>query len=289
MNKELEDLINAALIDGKISSKEKAILLRKAERLDITEEELEIFIEEKLKHIKEYSSEELSDEKTTIFVTSFFLGLIVYIAYCYTHNKEWYMYIPWSIAGMFLGLAFGLLLTGFVYIAKIKSIRNINPALGWGIVLSMIALNSYIIYPTNKITKNSESNNLPCANIDDCISKYDFVSARNYLSSFKYTELYDNTRKIVIAESNYWVNQGEYDKALSIIDETDAKQISQYGYDDGEQNKIKSKLLKAIINKLIDNKYFTKAKQYALKETDEKENKKLLKLISDSEKLCSKK
>lgn len=50
INNELEELINAALIDNEISPKEKEILIKKAQSLGISREELESYLNEKMKN-----------------------------------------------------------------------------------------------------------------------------------------------------------------------------------------------------------------------------------------------
>jgi hypothetical protein len=48
MNKELERLIDLALVDGVISDKEKKIILKKSEKLDISLDEVELIIDAKI-------------------------------------------------------------------------------------------------------------------------------------------------------------------------------------------------------------------------------------------------
>ena len=61
-----------------------------------------------------------------------------------------------------------------------------------------------------------------CTSVDDCISKYDFEGARAYMAiKPDYEAIHDDDIKnVTIAESKYWADKGEIDKALTVIDES---------------------------------------------------------------------
>lgn len=68
-----------------------------------------------------------------------------------------------------------------------------------------------------------------CTSVDDCISKYDFEGARAYMA-IKTDNIYihdDDIKNVTIAESKYWADKGEIDKALTVIDES-------WGIDDSD-------------------------------------------------------
>jgi len=68
-----------------------------------------------------------------------------------------------------------------------------------------------------------------CASVDECLACYDFERARKLIDhSFgNAIEESEDTKNITIAESKYWADKGEIDRALTIIDET-------WGIDDSD-------------------------------------------------------
>jgi hypothetical protein len=61
-----------------------------------------------------------------------------------------------------------------------------------------------------------------CASVDECLACYDFERARKLIDhSFgNAIEEAEDTKNITIAESKYWADKGEIDRALTVIDET---------------------------------------------------------------------
>ena len=63
-----------------------------------------------------------------------------------------------------------------------------------------------------------ENGKVVCQSVEECLSSYDFESARRFIG-----DDFDKDRKIktiTIAESKYWADQGDIDKALTVIDES---------------------------------------------------------------------
>jgi len=112
-----------------------------------------------------------------------------------------------------------------------------------------------------------------CYGVDDCLSKYEFQGAREFASEtakFGYSwEAEDINNKIITAESTYWINEKEYDRAYKII-----KEYQPTGYEADYINfKKEFKILDDIISSLISDKEFDKALLWALKATDIKDDK----------------
>ncbi len=84
---------------------------------------------------------------------------------------------------------------------------------------------------------NSESeaeseakNERGCGSVDGCLSKYDFEGARYYYSAevnYYGSDYKGSLKKITIAESKYWADKGEVDRALTVVDES-------WGIDDND-------------------------------------------------------
>lgn len=71
-------------------------------------------------------------------------------------------------------------------------------------------------------SKDSEEK-ASCNSVDDCISVYDFETARKLMKKGGISGLLggnDDYKNIVIAESKYWANKGDIERALSVVDES---------------------------------------------------------------------
>jgi hypothetical protein len=103
-----------------------------------------------------------------------------------------------------------------------------------------------------------------CENVDDCLSKYKFEEARKYASSiitFDDMNNYGNGREskgafyvIIVNEAEYWINQGELEKAKNIAREL----ITNHG-EEGEKKYIE--LLLILIKKHCEKEQFGIAKE----------------------------
>ena len=102
-----------------------------------------------------------------------------------------------------------------------------------------------------------------CISCEDCLSKYEFEGARAYLALSDWREA--NFRQeitVLTAESNYWVKQKDYERALNIVDEFHNEMAER------EKQKIKHDILSKIIDDFISLKDYEKAKLFALKASD---------------------
>lgn len=138
-----------------------------------------------------------------------------------------------------------------------------------------------------------------CDNVEDCLTNFNFEAARAHLSNVDEWKKRETYKKVVNAETNYWVNAGEFDKALSIMEE--GKVGIEEGIYDFEYSKMRFELISSIVDKLLDKESYKEAKKWALKcpnltvegwgadssDYDEKNNMKntLLKKIKETEEL----
>ena len=160
-------------------------------------------------------------------------------------------------------------------------------------LLFKIALPLFIILiPLTLIlhSNKEKEQDVPCENIDDCLGKYKFEEARKLVSQEEGSWDAESIamRKIVFAEAYYWVKNKEYEKALNVIDETSALAMYSYGTDNyrlKKKNKIRTDILNRIIEKIIYEEDFKKAKKWVLKIDTQSEQKRLLKKIETAEKL----
>jgi hypothetical protein len=137
-----------------------------------------------------------------------------------------------------------------------------------------------------------------CENVDDCISKYDFVAARAYMAADESLGAYSHLQKITEAESIYLAKNGEFDAALNVINEA-----SHTNYYDHEKEKAKYVVIEMAVNNFLEKEDYKSAKKWALKASDlrnvegwnesdtrdwkkeETQQKLLLKKIADYEKI----
>jgi len=102
-----------------------------------------------------------------------------------------------------------------------------------------------------------------CDNVEDCLTNFNFEAARAHLNNVELWAKRDTYKKIVNAETNYWINAGEFDKALSIMEE------GKVGIEDGiyghEYNRMRFDLISSVVDKLLDKEAYKEAKRWALK------------------------
>lgn len=110
-----------------------------------------------------------------------------------------------------------------------------------------------------------------CASVDECLAIYDFERARKFIG--KGAEVGDvypedqDTKTITIAESKYWADQGEIDKALSIIDETWG--IEDYVWPEADWQSWRYNIIDKGVATLCDKGEFKQAKSLALKAAED--------------------
>ncbi len=124
----------------------------------------------------------------------------------------------------------------------------------------------FLIFSCSEESKLKEK--YDCIGVDDCLSKYKFDGARAYMSiSEKKTEDKSKDWEAVIsAESDYWIKEGEFKKAISIIDQT----ISRVEYNSSSiveyyHNLIRMKAISTIVDELNDKNEFNEARKWVLK------------------------
>jgi len=59
-----------------------------------------------------------------------------------------------------------------------------------------------------------------CSSVDDCLSSYDFEGARKQVADVQDWDKDEEIQKITLAESKYWADKGDIDRALTIVDES---------------------------------------------------------------------
>lgn len=127
-----------------------------------------------------------------------------------------------------------------------------------------------LIFSCSEESKLNEKYN--CTGVDDCLSKYNFEGARAYVSlpheEGDYEERiahWSGWRNILVSESNYWMNNGDFKKAIEILD-ADKENFRLNGNQyESVFNKAKIDLISKIIEKLLDDNEFNEARKWVLK------------------------
>ena len=118
-----------------------------------------------------------------------------------------------------------------------------------------------------------------CIGIDDCLSKFEFEGARAYISlpydvgNYKERGAHDDGWKnILVSESNYWVKNGDFKKAIEILDADKENYKVGNVFDASGFNKTKYDLISKIIEELLDDNEFNEARKWVLKCPDKHES-----------------
>ena len=101
-----------------------------------------------------------------------------------------------------------------------------------------------------------------CIGVDDCLSKYKFDGARAYMgiSEKKTEDKSEDWEAVISAESDYWIKEGEFKKAFSIIDQTISRVYFGGSYMT-HHNLIRMKAISAIVDELNDKNEFNEARK----------------------------
>lgn len=108
-----------------------------------------------------------------------------------------------------------------------------------------------------------------CASVDECLACYDFERARKLVDhSFgNAIEEAEDTKNITIAESKFWANKGDIDKALGVIDETWG--FDDYYWPEADWQSWRYNIIDIGVSSLCEKSEFKQAKIIALKAADD--------------------
>lgn len=111
-------------------------------------------------------------------------------------------------------------------------------------------------------------------NIDDCLSNYEFEGARAFvakmnsletdMSCTRYIDHEENIKKIITAESIFLIDNGEYSKAIRVLEEVDAKSFD-FLRGAEQKSEIIANHLDKIISELLLKRDYDNAKEFAFK------------------------
>ena len=253
LSDDLKSLIDSSIIDGSISSNERKVLLKRAISEGHDQDEFELHIDSLL-----FSK------------NGNFLKKIIY------HRKAGSKQVLKK-----KGIIEELNEYEQVPVKELKiRIWHLILALIIFLIISIIYFIKPIINTTEEYKLNFQHD---CIGVDDCLSKYNFEGARAHVNFIKsktvsYGELaeYDaGWKKIINQESDFWFNDGDYEKALSIIKEEKLKFVHEGTrdlFDEHSYNLAIHKLINSIIDELLIQNKFEDAKRWSFRLPDAKTN-----------------
>jgi len=115
---------------------------------------------------------------------------------------------------------------------------------------------------------NSEddlNDNGGCSTVEGCLSNYDFERARKIAGKGYNTE--NDLKDITIAESKYWADKGEIDRALSVVDESWG--INDYVWEESDWQAWRYNIIDKGVTICCEKGDYRQAKIYALKASNE--------------------
>jgi hypothetical protein len=110
---------------------------------------------------------------------------------------------------------------------------------------------------------NTESG---CGSVDECLSSYDFEGARKLVDKNEYGGD-EKFKDITIAESKYWADKGEIDRALSIIDESWG--LDENAWKESDWQEWRYNIIDKGVTSCCEKGDYRQAKIYALKSPDD--------------------
>jgi hypothetical protein len=112
-----------------------------------------------------------------------------------------------------------------------------------------------------------ENGKAMCGSVGECLAIYDFERARKFVDDDGSYEKDENLKSITIAESKYWADNGDIDKALTVIDESWG--ISEYAWSEADWQSWRYNIIDKGVATLCDKSEFKQAKGLALKAADD--------------------
>jgi len=106
-----------------------------------------------------------------------------------------------------------------------------------------------------------------CASVDECLAIYDFERARKFVDDGYSYEKDENLKSITIAESKYWADNGDIDKALTVIDESWG--IGESAWSEADWQSWRYNIIDKGVATFCDKSEFKQAKGLALKAADD--------------------
>lgn len=113
---------------------------------------------------------------------------------------------------------------------------------------------------------------LSCKSVDDCLSIYDFVSARKIADLLNDDAIggvrAENMQKIIIEEALYWARDNDFNRSFNTISEGKNHFTEYNDYRPGLYYGAQFTIISFIVDRLIDEEKYKTAKKWALKLPD---------------------
>ena len=110
-----------------------------------------------------------------------------------------------------------------------------------------------------------ENGKVVCQSVDECLTSYDFERARMFIGDG--FEKDENIKSITIAESKYWADKDQIDKALTVIDETWG--MEDYVWAEEDWQSWRYNIIDKGVTSCCEKTEFKQAKILALKAADD--------------------
>lgn len=136
------------------------------------------------------------------------------------------------------------------------------------IVLKLVAFSFSLFLSScggNELEKKNEElqKKYSCLNVDDCLSKYNFEAARAYMGADELSGDYKYLPKITEAESVYLAKNGQFENAISVIDEA-----HQVNYTESDKQELKFKIYDIAVNSFLEKGDYDQAKKWSMRSSD---------------------
>lgn len=218
----LQNLIDAALEDGKLTKKEKEVLFKRAEKdgLDLAEFELNLNATfQKNKRTSKQGSEP-------------FLKKTIY------HRPEGYkkQEVQPGALDTFKGALSGGVKKEYedVYKKEINfRVYHLMMILAGVIGILVIVFSSISAYDKGQKELIAKYG---CTSFDDCLSQYQFDGAYHFYSSSNGSQKNEKLRKLISAQVTFWSDKNDFQKAYSVLSEYTFEHSPKLSTDDEDAN-----------------------------------------------------
>ena len=205
--------------------------------------------------------------KSIVFISLFAGGIFSTLIYIIGYRNGVVTAGPYVAVLLFLTcclISIGALIYGYIFPA-INKLKNPMKNIFYGLMILVFCIVGFYGYsPLQNLVTSTYyllSGEDP---IDSYLAEYKFEEARKANFSGDKSDRIENLKKITIAEAKFWASQGEFDRALKVVDET--WMLDDYEWNDSDWEEFRLSIIEDGIDKLcIEKRDFVQSKYLAMK------------------------
>jgi len=204
------------------------------------------------------------DFALTSFGIGCFVALFIYMA------KNEYIHVAILFFVICFIVSIVALTYGYIFLS-INKLKNPIKSICYGLIILVLGIIGYYSYsPIKNLVSAAYFSLTGEDQIDSYLAEYKFEEARkanSANSTYDKSDRAENLKKITIAESKFWADKGEIDRALTIVDESWS--TSDYSWPEADWQEWRFNIIDKGVTSSCEKGDYKQAKLYALKASNE--------------------